>query len=128
VDEHAATGSAIDQRLLVVEDRPESRESFQTLLKMWGYQVEVAQDGLEGFRMALSWKPDVVILDIDLPILNGYEVAQALRKVGSTTTLIALTAHAQPEDRERALNSGFNEHFGKPADLNRLMRVLAQRS
>jgi CheY-like chemotaxis protein len=114
------------RRLLIVEDQPETRKSLQTLLKMWGYLVEGAQDGLEGFRMALAWKPDVVILDIDMPILDGYEVAQALRKLGLTTTLIALTAHGQPADRERALDSGFNEHFGKPADLDRLMSVLAQ--
>jgi two-component system, sensor histidine kinase len=127
MDEHAVTGSAMNQRrLLIVEDHPESRKSFQTLLTMWGYRVEVAQDGLEGFEMALTWKPDVVILDIDMPILNGYEVARALRKLGSTTTLIALTAHTQPEDRERALDSGFNEHFGKPADLDHLMSVLTQ--
>jgi CheY-like chemotaxis protein len=118
-------GSAVGRRILLVEDEPDCRRSFQVLLEMCGYQVEVATNGLEGVEKGLAWKPDVVILDIGLPILNGYEVAEVLRKhLGSTTTIVAFSADVQSEDRSRAIAAGFNEEFTKPTDLARLMRML----
>jgi CheY-like chemotaxis protein len=127
VDAAARADAANCRRILIVEDQPDSRQSFQKLLSLCGYQVEAAPDGLTGLQKALWWKPDVVILDIGLPFMSGYEVAHALREyLGASTTLVAVTAYAQPEDRERAFAAGFNDHFTKPADLNRLMSVLSQ--
>jgi CheY-like chemotaxis protein len=119
--------SANCRRILIVEDQLDSRQTFEKLLSLYGYQVEAASDGLTGLQKALWWKPDVVILDIGLPFMSGYEVAHALREhLGTRTTLVALTAYGQPEDRQRAFAAGFDDHFTKPADLNRLMSVLNQ--
>jgi CheY-like chemotaxis protein len=91
-------------------------------VELWGCQADVAQDGLEGLRKALVWKPDVAILDVGLPHLDGYRIAQTVRKsLGKGILLIALTAQGE---REQALAAGFDEHIRKPADLERLQRLI----
>jgi CheY-like chemotaxis protein len=108
-------------RVLVVEDHRDSREALRILLEMWGYQVEVAEDGLRGAERALAWQPVAAIVDIGLPILNGYEVARRVRaSLGANIRLIALTAYGQPEDRKRALEAGFDVHLVKPVELDTL--------
>jgi CheY-like chemotaxis protein len=72
-------------RVLVVEDQPDARESLRLLLEIWGHQVEVAPDGLRGVQVALAWKPEVAIVDIGLPLLDGYEVARRLRAAFGAT-------------------------------------------
>jgi CheY-like chemotaxis protein len=114
------------RRVLVVEDNPDSRETLELLLQGWGHEAQVAADGSEGLAKGLSWKPDVAIVDIGLPLLDGYEVAQRMRaQLGRDIFLIALTGYAQPEDRRRALASGFDVHMTKPADLDELARLVA---
>jgi CheY-like chemotaxis protein len=110
------------RRVLVVEDNPDGRESLRILLELWGCQVDVAQDGLEGLRKVLAWKPDVAILDVGLPYIDGYRIARTVRQSGSHILLIALTAYSE---RDNALAAGFDEHISKPADLDRLMRLVA---
>jgi CheY-like chemotaxis protein len=109
-----------------VEDQPDSRESLRLLLEFWGYQVEVAPDGLQGFQLALAWKPEVAIVDIGLPLMDGYEVARRLRAaLGPTPLLIALTAYRSPEDIRHAHDAGFDIHLAKPADPSEIRRLLA---
>ena len=117
------------RRILVIEDQPDSRETLQILLQVWGHHVEVAGDGQAGLEKALSWKPDVAVVDIGLPLLDGHEVARRVRAAfGDQILLIALTAYSQQEDRRRALEAGFDHFMSKPADLDELSRLLAVES
>ena len=114
------------RRILVVEDNPDSRESLRLLLEMWGHQVEVAEDGLRGCEKALEWRPEVAVVDIGLPLLDGYQVARQVRAaLQDDVLLIALTGYTRPEDRRRALEAGFDVHMGKPADLDQLSRLVS---
>jgi CheY-like chemotaxis protein len=114
------------RRVLVVEDNADTRESLRTLLRAWGHEVEVAGDGAEGLAKALGWRPEVAVLDIGMPRLDGYEVARRVRPaVGGEVRLIALTGYGSAEDRERAFAAGFDHHLTKPADLEELRRLVA---
>jgi CheY-like chemotaxis protein len=113
------------RRILLVEDNPDSRETLQLLLTLWGYIVEVAADGRAGVDKALDWQPDVAIIDIGLPVLSGYEVAQRVRAVlHEKTFLIALTGYSKPDDRRQAMEAGFDVHMSKPADFELLSDLL----
>lgn len=103
--------------VLIVEDNHDGRETLRILLELLGYRVDVASDGAEGVRKALAGHPEVVLIDIGLPRLNGYQVARQLRAaLGPDTLLIAQTGYNQPEDRRRALEAGFDVHLCKPVD------------
>jgi len=117
--------TALGHRILIVEDNPDGRISLKTLLHLWGFRVEVAEDGLEGVEKALRWHPDVALVDIGLPKLDGNEVARRIRSaLDADVFLIALTAYCQPDDRRRAFESGFNAFLCKPADLDELSALL----
>jgi len=113
------------RRVLIIEDNRDGRETLECLVGMWGFEVESAEDGLHGVRKALEWQPDVAIVDIGLPLLDGYEVARRVRAtMGNRVFLVALTAYGRPEDRHRALEAGFDAHMTKPANLEELSRLL----
>jgi len=113
------------RRVLIIEDNPDGRDTLQMLLQEWGYQVEVAENGLEGVHKILEWRPQVAVVDIGLPLLDGYQVAQQARAaLGDQVLLIALTAYCQTQDRERALAHGFDFFLIKPANLEVLSRLL----
>lgn len=113
------------RRVLVVEDNPDSRETLRILLKLWGHQVEVAADGLRGVEMALDWQPEVAVVDIGLPKMDGYQVARRVRAaLHDRIFLIALTGYSQYQDRQQALDAGFDVHMTKPADLEKLSHFL----
>jgi CheY-like chemotaxis protein len=112
--------------ILVVEDNPDGRESLRTLLEAWGHHVEVAADGLEGVRKALAFVPEIALVDIGLPLLDGYQVAEQVRAVlGHRVFLVAYTAYGRWEDRQRSFRAGFNVHLTKPVDLDALAYWLA---
>ena len=113
-------------RILVVDDNVDSAESMASLLKLDGHDVRVAHDGLAAVESALAFRPQVVLLDIGLPVLDGYEVARRLRRLDETkdTFLIAVTGYGKTEDRVRALTSGFNYHITKPVDPEELDMVI----
>ena len=114
-------------RVLVVEDNVDSRTSLCLLLTLWGFDVMDAADGLQGVEKGVPWKPDVALVDIGLPKINGFEVARKLRQaLGSHVLLIALTAYSEPECRSRAFRSGFNAFFNKPTNMEELHRVLEE--
>jgi CheY-like chemotaxis protein len=113
------------RRVLVVEDNQDCRETLCRLLTLAGFQVEQAGDGAEGVRKALAWRPEAAVVDIGLPLLDGYEVARRLREaLDGLIVLIALTGYGQPEDRSRAFAAGFDHHLIKPADPEHLVRLL----
>jgi CheY-like chemotaxis protein len=104
-------------RILVVEDNADGREMMRVLLELLGHEVLVAADGQDGVEKALGWHPDVAVVDIGLPRLNGYEVARRLRReLGCELFLITQTGYGRPEDREQALAAGFDVHLTKPVD------------
>jgi len=123
VAEPVASGA----RVLVVEDNEDGRESLRELLEIWGYEVSVAGSGPEGVEMAFATRPEVALIDIGLPGLDGNEVARRIRSVlgGDEISLIAMTGYGQPEDRRRALQAGFDRYLVKPVDpavLSQLLR------
>lgn len=124
----AAPGAApfVPRHVLIVEDHGDSRESLRILLEASGHRVDVAQNGFDGLEMALSKRPEIAILDIGIPGMDGYQVAREIRSAdgGERIYLVALTGYGQPIDRRRALESGFNEHMVKPVDRDRLMRMV----
>lgn len=115
------------RRVLVVEDNPDSRTTLQDLLTLEGHEVEVAEDGLQGVERALAWSPDVALVDIDLPVLDGYEVARRLRREprGRAVRLVALTGYGLAGHREKAREAGFDAFVVKPVDLGELRRLIA---
>jgi PAS domain S-box-containing protein len=122
-----ATNAA--RRVLLVEDNPDSAEALRELLLLWGHEVEMAADGPTALAAAPVFQPDVVLLDIGLPGMDGYEVARALRRderfVG--LLLVALTGFGQAKDKEMAFQAGIDLHFTKPVDLAALEKLLARR-
>jgi CheY-like chemotaxis protein len=113
------------RRIVIVEDSPENRETLQDLLEDLGHEVHVAVDGIEGVERTLALRPEVAIVDIGLPLIDGFEVARRVRAaIGSETFLLALTGYGQPEDRARAAAAGFDAHLTKPVDLGALERML----
>jgi CheY-like chemotaxis protein len=124
------TGKIASRRhkLLVIEDNDDSRELLCALLTEYGHRVSSAADGLSGVEQALKVQPEVMLVDIGLPGLDGYGVAKRVReRYGSAPYLIALTGYGQPEDRARALASGFDEHLTKPLDIKQLESLLSKR-
>lgn len=110
-------------KILLVEDNEMNREMLSRRLVRKGFEVVIAVDGLQGVAMASTERPALVLLDMSLPGIDGWEVARRLRADPATQALpvIALTAHAMSEDRERALAAGCNEFDTKPVDLERLL-------
>ena len=114
-------------RVLVVDDNEDTVLSFSMLLKASGHDVRTAHDGPTAVQAALDYRPDVVLLDIGLPVLNGYEVAKRIRQhsVLKNVVLVALTGYGQDSDRQTSLQAGFNHHLVKPAPLEQLEQILA---
>jgi CheY-like chemotaxis protein len=114
------------RRILVVEDQKDAADSLCMLLKLFGHDVAVAYTGPDGVQKAVQLCPDVVVCDIGLPGLNGYGVAQQLRRTPATakTRLIALTAWGQEEDRRLGKEAGFDHYLVKPADPEQLLKLL----
>jgi PAS domain S-box-containing protein len=115
------------RRVLVIEDNPDAAEMLGEALAMSDHEVEIARDGEEGLAKARAFKPDVVLCDIGLPGLDGYEVARRIRADPTLSpTLIALTGYALPENQRMALAAGFHQHLAKPFELAALEEVLAR--
>lgn len=114
-------------KILVVEDGAENRELLQFLLETEGHFVEVAEDGRQGAEMALALRPDVAVIDLGLPILDGYQLARQVRATpeGRQIFLIALSGYGRPEDRQRSTDAGFNAHLVKPLDMDEMVRLLS---
>jgi two-component system CheB/CheR fusion protein len=114
-------------RILVVDDNRDAAHSVAILLRMRGYEIEVAHDGPTSLEVAAAYRPDVVLLDIGLPGMDGYEVARRMRELPDleNVSLIAVTGWGQEEDRRRSRIAGFNYHLIKPLNLNSLETLLA---
>jgi signal transduction histidine kinase len=121
------SGMARRLRLALVDDNPDIRETMSELLMICGHDVEQAADGAAGLALILKMQPDVALVDIGLPKLDGYQVAEKVRASDGLgkVRLVAMTGFGQEDDRRRALQAGFDAHIVKPADLDVLLRVLS---
>jgi len=129
---HAAEPSAAQassrsgRHIVIVEDSQDTRLSLQKLLESEGHTVHTASDGPSGLDTILQVRPDVALVDIGLPGLDGYRLAQRLRSAGLKTFLVALTGYGLGEDKNRARDAGFNAHLTKPAPMAHLLKLVAE--
>ena len=114
-------------KILIVEDNEMNRDMLSRRLERRGFEIVMAVDGGEGVAMARSEVPDLVLMDMSLPVMNGWEATQAIRADSSTAHLpvIALTAHSMPGDREKAMEAGCDDYDTKPVDLPRLLSKMS---
>jgi signal transduction histidine kinase len=128
---HAPDSAAVQgsprRRVLVVEDNPDARQMLRCLLEMWGHDVAEAADGGAGIEAIATYRPDVALVDIGLPVKDGYELARQVRSHGkrSDLLLVALTGYGAAEQRERALDAGFDLHLVKPVEPEDLASIIA---
>ncbi|WP_036479625.1 response regulator [Myxosarcina sp. GI1] len=110
-------------KILLVEDNEMNRDMLSRRLKRRGYEVIMALDGSQGVSMTISERPDLVLMDMSLPILDGWEATKTIKANPNTQSIpiIALTAHAMAGDREKALEAGCDDYDTKPIELNRLI-------
>lgn len=109
-------------KLLLVEDHEELWDFLSRRLRRRGFDVVLAHDGKQALDQVASERPDLVLLDMDLPVMDGWTVARTLRAAGDHTPIIALTAHAMTGDRTRALEAGCDDYHPKPVDLPALLQ------
>jgi len=122
-----APQQAGSRRILVIEDNQDIRDLLRIKLRQLGHKVEAAEDGTKGLDKLLAAPPDVALVDIGLPGIDGYEIARRVRAdLGHDVYLIALTGYGQAEDKKKALAAGFNVHLTKPADFVDLQNILGQ--
>ena len=127
ISTESANEHADSQRILIVEDNDDAREMMEAMLSLEGHEVRVAAHGATALENLKSDPADVVLLDIGLPDLDGYEVARRVRKLaGERIKLIALTGYGQAEDQRRAYEAGFDFHLTKPVALEKLREVLSK--
>jgi PAS domain S-box-containing protein len=130
--EHAKTPAApqriIARRILIADDNRDSAQSLALLLETIGQQAHLAYDGLEALHVAEKLRPEIALLDIGMPKLNGYEVARRIREQpwGKNVVLVALTGWGQEEDQRRSRDAGFDQHIVKPAQYAALVQLLAK--
>jgi CheY-like chemotaxis protein len=123
----AAGADAAGRRVLIVEDNVDAAETLRAMLEMCGHEVDVAHDGRAGMEKVRAFRPEVVLCDIGLPEMDGYELARAIRADDTLrcTTLVALTGYALPDDQRRAAEAGFDHHLAKPVGSDEILEVLA---
>ena len=115
-------------KILLVEDNEMNRDMLSRRLERRGYEVVIATDGLAGVEAALSAKPDLVLMDMSLPLIDGWEATRRIRNNPATATIpiIALTAHAMAGDRQKALDAGCNDYDTKPIELPLLLDKISR--
>jgi signal transduction histidine kinase/CheY-like chemotaxis protein len=115
------------KRIVVVEDHEDNREALILLLEQFGHDVHAAVDGPGGVQVILESRPDIALVDVGLPGLDGYGVARIVRRaLGSAILLVAITGYGRSEDQKRALEAGFDRHLSKPVDFDRLRQLLVE--
>jgi len=122
VEEMEEIKIGLPKKILIVDDNQDSRELTVKVLKNRGYQIIEASDGEEALEKALAEKPDLILMDISIPKINGYEVTRRLKSQADfkATPIIALTAHAMKGDKEKALEAGCDGYISKPINVHEL--------
>ena len=113
-------------KILLVEDDEMNRDMLSRRLTRRGYTVVIAEDGQQGVDMAASERPDLILMDMSLPVMDGWEATRRIKESGATNSIpvIALTAHAMSEDRDQALAAGCEDFDTKPVELDRLLEKI----
>lgn len=117
-----------NKRILLVEDHEDNRNIYRTILEHYGYEVVIATDGQSGIRLAREARPDLVLMDLSIPVVDGWEATRLLKADGETSSIpiIALSAHALAEDRERARQAGCDGYLAKPVEPRRVLEEVAR--
>jgi len=131
--EHAASAApvavgapaATGRRIMIVDDNIDAANTTAEILSLLGHQVRAAHDGKAAMVLLQKMQPDVAILDIGLPDIDGFELGRAVRRQGFRGTMLALTGYGQERDRQKAIDAGFDQHLTKPVDVNELQRAIA---
>jgi CheY-like chemotaxis protein/anti-sigma regulatory factor (Ser/Thr protein kinase) len=119
------TASLDRLRIVIVEDQHDAREALEMLMELEGHEVYAAHDGVAGLELIIEKEPQIALLDIGLPQMNGYELAASVRhRMGGRIKLIAMSGYGQPEDVRRSEEAGFDRHLTKPVDPQRLASAL----
>ncbi len=113
-------------KILLVEDNEMNRDMLSRRLTRRGYDVVIAEDGQQGVDMAASERPDLILMDMSLPVMDGWEATRRIKESEATKSIpvIALTAHAMSEDRDQALAAGCDDYDTKPVELDRLLEKI----
>jgi CheY-like chemotaxis protein len=124
----AAETTALKRRILVADDNRDVVESFQIMLRILGHEVQTALDGLEAIEKAEQFRPDVIVLDVGMPMLDGYETAIRIRQQpwSRDVVLIAVTGWGNEKDKLKSAAAGFNVHLVKPVDATTILEALDQ--
>jgi signal transduction histidine kinase len=124
--ELVSDANAALQRVLIADDNIDALETLAAMFEVVGYSVRKCADGMQAIQEALAWHPHFMLLDIGMPLVNGYEVARRIRLEpwGAEPMLVAISGWSQPQDRERALAAGFDAHFAKPVGFDALVKVM----
>ena len=114
-------------KILLVEDNEMNRDMLSRRLTRNGYEVSIAKDGQQGVDMALSERPDIILMDMSLPVIDGWEATRRIKSNNATRAVpvIALTAHAMAGDREKAMEVGCDDYDTKPVEIARLLGKIA---
>ena len=115
-------------KILYVEDNPDNIYMLTRRLKKKGFEMIIAGDGQEGIDMALEEKPDLILMDLSLPTMDGWTATEKIKKIDEIKNIpiIALSAHAMPEHRDRAIKAGCSDYDTKPVDIKRLLGKISQ--
>jgi DNA-binding response OmpR family regulator len=115
----------VPRRILVVDDNADAADTLGMLFEVRGDEVRIAYDGLEALATEDAFKPAVVLLDIGMPKLSGYDVAKRIREArGASVLIVAITGWGQEDDRQRARDAGIDHHFTKPVDFESLADII----
>lgn len=131
-DRHAGSSDAADasagMRILIADDNQDAAIILSIVLKRYGHQVCIAHNGIQTLDVAETFRPDVVLMDIGMPKLNGFDAARQIRKRpwGKSTFLVAVTGWGGEEDKRQATAAGFDHHLLKPVELGKLEKLLAE--
>jgi signal transduction histidine kinase/ActR/RegA family two-component response regulator len=121
------SGDGLPRRIIIVEDNPDVRELLRLKLRRLGHAVDAVGDGVAGATAIIDTRPDLALVDIGLPGIDGYEVAMRVRgSLGPGVVLVAVSGFGQPDDKRKALEAGFDEHITKPADVTDIENLLAR--
>jgi CheY-like chemotaxis protein len=111
-------------KILIVDDNEDNRDVLARRLQRRGFEVTQAAGGKQGVEQATTDLPDVILMDMNMPELDGWEATRIIRSQGSIVPIIAITAHAMPGDRERAIEAGCTQYHTKPVELDKLLETI----